>query len=540
MKNTLLMKILMGWLLLVSPLLIQAAELSVDHAINERYSQAVDIPIVVSAGDYVFGQLISNDAEVDLILLDDNVNDLAVQRKLINGEQGEHNFLFVATDLTKTLRLQATDDSNKSHFDYQLKIIRHIPKSEQVAPSQPFVSPTIAALADNIANNVSTDAIWATIASQGTPIIEEHADSDNVVMTFAYKGAKHNVRIFGAPASEHEFMEQLDGSDIWYKSFIVPNTSRLSYRLSPDVPQFSGTPWQQRVAILATAQADPLNKHPFPAKYAANNSSPFNYFSSVNLATDTHKYWQPQNNVATGSVQKHRFSSDILGNQRNIWLYTSANYVKNDPNNVLLLMFDGKHYTSKVDVPMILDNLVANNKIPAIAAVLIDNPSQKLRASELPDNKDFAKAMATEILPWAEQTLGIKSKPQTTVLSGSSYGGLASTSIALRHPEQFGNALSMSGSYWWSPEDTPAKESEYTAIKIATMPKQPVRFFLSAGLFESFYNGKVSILETNRHLQHMLTAKGYDSEYKEYASGHDYYVWQDVIADGLIHLFGEK
>ena len=54
-----------------------------------------------------------------------------------------------------------------------------------------------------------------------------------------------------------------------------------------------------------------------------------------------------------------------------------------------------------------------------------------------------------------------------TVLAGSSYGGLAATTVAMRHPEVFGNVLSMSGSFWWSPPGTPEKDREHVAGLIA-------------------------------------------------------------------------
>jgi len=44
---------------------------------------------------------------------------------------------------------------------------------------------------------------------------------------------------------------------------------------------------------------------------------------------------------------------------------------------------------------------------------------------------------------------------------GSSPGGLAATYAAYRHPEMFGNVLSQSGSYWWTPPTDPSKPSSF-------------------------------------------------------------------------------
>ena len=134
---------------------------------------------------------------------------------------------------------------------------------------------------------------------------------------------------------------------------------------------------------------------------------------------------------------------------------------------------------------------------------------------------------------------GFAAPAARTVLAGSSYGGLASATVAMRHPEVFGNVLSMSGSFWWSPPGTPEDRREYVAGLVAVSGLLPLRFFLAAGLFETGANGTAGILETSRHLRDVLVAKGIPVTYRDYAGGHDYLVWQGVLPDGLIALFCE-
>lgn len=102
-----------------------------------------------------------------------------------------------------------------------------------------------------------------------------------------------------------------------------------------------------------------------------------------------------------------------------------------------MLQFDGLKYTTKVPIPVILDNLVASNHLPPVAAIFIDNASRLSRGHELPDNPVFAKALVEEVLPWAKRELKMNIDAQHTVLAGSSYGGLASSSIELRYPHIF-------------------------------------------------------------------------------------------------------
>jgi enterochelin esterase family protein len=98
----------------------------------------------------------------------------------------------------------------------------------------------------------------------------------------------------------------------------------------------------------------------------------------------------------------------------------------------------------------------------------------------------------------------------------------------------------MSGSFWWHPRNSAASADEFVARHIVNQPVVPVRFFLSAGLFETGHSGVGGIIDTNRHLRDVLEAKNYDVHYREFAGGHDYLVWRGALADGLIDLFGAE
>lgn len=95
---------------------------------------------------------------------------------------------------------------------------------------------------------------------------------------------------------------------------------------------------------------------------------------------------------------------------------------------------------------------------------------------------------------WLAQP-GITTPAVRAIVSGSSYGGLASSWNAMKLLHRFGHVLSMSGSYWWSPEGEPP---EWLACKFASTDKLPIRFFLEAGIFET-RAGAGGILYNNRH-----------------------------------------
>ncbi|MDF5981809.1 alpha/beta hydrolase-fold protein [Pseudomonas aeruginosa] len=134
-------------------------------------------------------------------------------------------------------------------------------------------------------------------------------------------------------------------------------------------------------------------------------------------------------------------------------LYTPPGYDPEGQRYPLLVLFDEDHYARDVPTPTILDNLIAAGRIRPTLAVIVGNVDASSRGRELPCNEAFADMLAHELLPWLQQRYALSEEPADRVLSGSSYGGLASGCIAYRYPERFGKVLSLSGSFWWGPDE---------------------------------------------------------------------------------------
>jgi enterochelin esterase family protein len=238
-------------------------------------------------------------------------------------------------------------------------------------------------------------------------------------------------------------------------------------------------------------------------------------------------------------VEKQKIRSEILNNERNIWIYLPPNYQAKGKPYRLLILFDGQSYLDLVPTSTILDNLIAARKIPPTIAVLVDNPTPADRERELPCYQPFADFLVKELLPWVRGKYLVTADPTETVIAGSSYGGLAATCAAMWYPNVFGNFLSQSASYWWKPED----DSEYEWVKrqFSISPKLPLRAFLTVGLLETIPKpGNTNQVEVNRRFRDTLKAKGYDVKYTEFDGAHEYINWQGTLPDGLITLLGKK
>lgn len=410
-------------------------------------------------------------------------------------------------------------------------------KAAQTSDGPVLESPRLRALAQAIqrgaGSGVAAEAFWRRVQQEGSPMVEPLADGQSLV-TFLWRGlpreGMQGVRLFGSPAGNHDPLQHLPGSDVWWASFRMADNARLSYRLAPDVPLIQGSAMEQRRALLATAQRDPLNPKVFPQPPEGGFIDAFQGASVLELAKAPPQPWVAvRAGVPQGQLVQHRLPSRVLDNQRDVWTYRPAGARAPE---VLLVLFDGNAYTRQVSTPTIIDNLMADGLIPPTAVVLVDNASPQARGRELPPNTAFARFLDEELMPWV-QARGLGQPAARTVIGGSSYGGLASAYAGLVNARWFGNVLSMSGSFWWSPA---GEVPGWVQRRYAEAPRQPVRFYLDAGRHERARGGQDGILETNRHLADVLRAKGYDVTQAEHETSHDYLQWQGSLGCGLVAL----
>ncbi len=243
---------------------------------------------------------------------------------------------------------------------YRWTVTERLPLSAQHAPAAKIDSPRLAALAQTLASGGATASFWDEVAQTGAPLVEP-VDASRDRVTFLWRGAERNVRLFGGPSSDHAQLTRLGDSDVWYVSFVVPRSTRLSYRLAPDVPELPGSGMARRRAILATAQADPYN----PRAYPRRGIDPFQTYSVLELADAPAQPWvEARADVPAGTVETRELHSAILGNTRKIHLYRPAGWRPEAAQNHVLVLFDAGAYLGRVPTPTILDNMIAAGVIP--------------------------------------------------------------------------------------------------------------------------------------------------------------------------------
>ena len=431
-----------------------------------------------------------------------------------------------------TLHLVPLDDI-QTNVDIAFQSVE-LKKIQFVSPPQEVISPLLTKTEQQIMQgDVSAEKhFWHTVVTEGTPLIEDYDKNQNI-LTFLYHGSSstQNISILGAPYDGQVYLTLLPNSTIWFKSYLVPKSSRFTYRISVNVPQLLEPSWsEQFLASFTTSITDPKNIQP---KFGQDDI--FGQASTVTLQLAPPDLFTEQRSAPSGDIKELEFCSKQLNNTRKITIYQPNSLYELDRTAPLLFIFDGTDYLTKIPMPIILDNLIAQKTIPPLRAIFVDPSDPAARALELTPNPKFADFLANELKPWICQHLNIHPNAEDTVLCGSSFGGLASLYIAFNYPEHFGKVLSQSGSFWWHPNSALSEEKIMThwfSDLVNNSPTKPIKVYMNAGLFEAAPKA-YEILENNRTLASTLQNSGYTVTYEEFAAGHDYFSWRVTLVHGL-------
>lgn len=394
---------------------------------------------------------------------------------------------------------------------------------------------------------------WQEASLQKLPLVESIAgDHENVLVTFIWRAKKEieNVAVISFIGG-YDFMQnqmtRLNDTDLWYRTYVVKKDVRTYYFFCENVPFSKLVEMGDNInTFAATWMPDPYNLHSYTFPKDTMLDSMELVVSVLELPDAPKLPWIiPQKDIQAGNLMTHHFSSELLHNTRDIFVYTPPNYQPDGQPYHLVILFDGEAYTQLVPTPTILDNMIAKGAIPPVVAVMISSINQEARNQELPCNPIFIEFLVKELMPWIHKQFNVTSNPAHTLIGGSSYGGLAATYAGMQYPEIFGKVLSQSGAFWWKPDCwKPEKQDKYEWLthKIAALPKLPLEFYIDVGSLENLdIGGDVpTVVQANRHFRDMLQSKGYLFKYAEFGGGHDYLCWRGTLSDGLLSLFGVK
>jgi iron(III)-enterobactin esterase len=177
----------------------------------------------------------------------------------------------------------------------------------------------------------------------------------------------------------------------------------------------------------------------------------------------------------------------------------------------------------------VLDNLIAQKRVPVMIAISIGNGSGDAQGSQRGLEYDtmsgkYAEFVETEVLPLVEKQYNVKltKDPEARATMGTSSGGSAALSMAWYHPELYHRVLTYSGTYvnqQWPPNpDTPHGAWEYHERLIPNSPAKPIRIWMEVGdrdllnpnvMRDNMHDWVVA----NENMARVLAAKGYHYQF---------------------------
>ena len=177
----------------------------------------------------------------------------------------------------------------------------------------------------------------------------------------------------------------------------------------------------------------------------------------------------------------------------------------------------------------VLNNLIAEGKVPVMIAISIGNGSGDAQGSERGLEYDamsgkYAEFVEQEVLPLVESTCNVKltKDPEGRATMGGSSGGSCALIMAWYHPEWYHRVLTYSGTYinqqWPYNPETPHGAWEFHEHLIPESAVKPIRIWMEVG-DRDLYNPNVmrdnmhDWVLANEKMAKVLAAKGYNYQF---------------------------
>ena len=216
--------------------------------------------------------------------------------------------------------------------------------------------------------------------------------------------------------------------------------------------------------------------------------------------------------------------------QRKACVYIPADY-KAGTAAPFIVVQDGMGYKGKL-VP-VLDNMIAEHRLPAMIAIFLDSGGGDSKGSERGLEYDtvsgkYSDFIEKEVLPKivADYKVKFTSDPDGRATMGGSSGGAAAFTMGWFHPELYHRILTYSGTFvdQQSPKnpESPHGAWEYHENLIGKTEAKPLRVYLEVGEKDNGWDKNEASYHNwvmaNNRMAEVLKSKGYHYRY-EFAQG---------------------
>ncbi len=214
---------------------------------------------------------------------------------------------------------------------------------------------------------------------------------------------------------------------------------------------------------------------------------------------------------------------------RKVTVYIPSQYVAGKP--APFIVSADAYGAGRNQLPNVLDNMIAEHRLPVMIAVMIENGggdgpgSQRGLEYDTVSGKN-AEFIEAEILPRVEKEFGVTltKDPDGRMTLGGSSGGSAAFTMAWFHPELYHRVMTYSGTYVNQHSDSAAPHGawEYHEHFVSESPAKPLRVWMEVGERDngaaSSSAGLHNWVIANLRMADVLRAKGYHYQFI-YAKG---------------------
>lgn len=259
------------------------------------------------------------------------------------------------------------------------------------------------------------------------------------------------------------------------------------------------------------------------------------------------RFSRVQPGVPSGEVIRRVFADSQVfpGTVRDYWVYVPRQYTGETAAN--LVVFQDGAGAVKADgllrVPVVLDNLIAEGRLPVTVGVFVNPgsvPGGKPGAAAR-SNRSFeydsmggryAKFLVEELLPEALAGLNVSTDPAGRLAAGLSSGGICAFTLGWERPDQFGLVLSGIGSF----TDIRGGFAYPTEVRKTRAAPKPLRVWMQEG--ESDVNNLFGDWPlSNRELVGALRYAGYVCHSEWTGGGHSGAALGALLPEAFLWLF---
>lgn len=238
--------------------------------------------------------------------------------------------------------------------------------------------------------------------------------------------------------------------------------------------------------------------------------------------------------VPAGELLAETITSKSLGGTRRVWFYLPPGYPSTrdplapradrslrasagapDTLYPVVYVLDGANYVEKMDVPLVLDRLIARKAIPPVIAVFSEPGDRREEYSRNPKWRAF---VSSELVPMVDKRFRTFPTPDHRAIVGSSLAGYGAVDLAVEYPSIFGLCAAIA-----PPEQTASVIANQAKARAAAVS---IKFFVLGGVYDSMIDGA-------RRLRTTLDDVDASVTYLEVPEGHNTNTFRAHLDDAL-------